>query len=177
MKVLAYNTIMYRGLFLVLLLFIFLGVIAVAIGGEDWKAEVTYRYHQLQGRTTKVEISGHAFDVEVAKTAEQRAVGLSGRKALRNNTGMLFVFSEPGLWSFWMKDTLVTLDIIWIDGQTIVDIEERAPASTTDQPPTYQPARPADLAVELAGGAVEQYGLLVGDTVAVKDIDKYRPAP
>ena len=68
------------------------------------------------------EIRGRKFDLEVVATEETRQKGLGGRDALCSNCGMLFVFSQSGNHSFWMKDMRFNLDIIWISGGKIVYI-------------------------------------------------------
>lgn len=164
---------MNRGLFLVIFLLIFLAVIAGAIGGESWKSEVTFRYHQLRGQTTTITINEKTFPVEVAMTPAERALGLSGRKQLRSETGMLFVFDSQDYWSFWMKDTLVPLDIIWVSDTRIVDIEENVPTTTAENPPTYQPAHQANFVLEFDAGTVAAQRWQVGNTVEIKDVDNF----
>ena len=61
-----------------------------------------------------VTINGKDIKVELALTQSQREKGLSGRNYLDKNSGMLFVFPQAGNHSFWMKDTLIPLDIIWL---------------------------------------------------------------
>lgn len=63
----------------------------------------------------ELEVNGKEYDVKVAKTDEERQKGLSNKKELPQNEGMLFVFDTPEEVSFWMKDTLIPLDIIFID--------------------------------------------------------------
>ncbi|MDD5481966.1 MAG: DUF192 domain-containing protein, partial [Candidatus Shapirobacteria bacterium] len=63
----------------------------------------------------EVVIEGVVFDIELAITAQERAQGLSGRKGLCDQCGMLFIFDKPNYHSFWMRDTLIPLDIIWLD--------------------------------------------------------------
>lgn len=62
--------------------------------------------------------------VEIAKTDEERQKGLSGRTQLDENSGMLFVMPPDSKPSFWMKDTLIPLDIVWIKDGKVVGIEE-----------------------------------------------------
>src|SRR5438445_4925107 len=56
--------------------------------------------------------NGTRIQVELADTNEKRALGLMFREQLPNNRGMLFVFSEPGQWLFWMKNTMIPLDLV-----------------------------------------------------------------
>lgn len=62
-----------------------------------------------------IEIGSKIYNVEVAKTDEEKIKGLQGRISIAPNEGMLFVYDEPGNVAFWMKDTGIPLDIIFID--------------------------------------------------------------
>ena len=100
---------------------------------------------------------------EIANTPESRRRGLMFRRELGWNAGMLFDFGEPQAVSFWMKNTLLPLDMLFInDAGVIIGIE-------ADAEPLSETARPSPgpvLAVlELRGGAAERFGIIVGDTV------------
>jgi uncharacterized membrane protein (UPF0127 family) len=70
----------------------------------------------------------HNIQAQLAKTPDQRAVGLMFRKSMPNNEGMLFVFEEPAKQCFWMKNTLLPLSAAFIaDNGTVVNIEEMKP--------------------------------------------------
>ncbi len=95
---------------------------------------------------------------ELADTTEKRAQGLMFRESLPKHHGMLFTFPEPQPWTFWMKNTRMPLDIIWIDNQKrIVHIERNVPICTRhdDGCPNYQPNRDALYVLELAGGEAD----------------------
>lgn len=101
---------------------------------------------------------GTVIMAELADTTEERARGLMFRPSLENNRGMLFTFAEPQQWSFWMKNTRIPLDIIWMDGRKkIVHIERRVPTcSRTDEGcPQYQPNENALYVLELAAGSAD----------------------
>lgn len=69
-------------------------------------------------------INDHCFNLEIARTLEEKKKGLSFRDNLDQNAGMLFIYQKEGIYSFWMKDMSFPLDIIWIDkDQKIVHIE------------------------------------------------------
>src|SRR3989338_8783915 len=61
-----------------------------------------------------VKIAGQNVEVEVADTQEEQELGLSGRKNLKENEGILFVFDAPGKYGFWMKDMNFSIDMIWL---------------------------------------------------------------
>lgn len=112
-----------------------------------------------------VTIKDKTYSVEIAKTANEREIGLSNRDFLPENTGMLFVFENSDIYAFWMKETLIPLDIIWIsEGQKIVYIEKNAQPGT--YPTVYKPTKKALFVLELAGGESDKNFFEVGDQVS-----------
>jgi uncharacterized protein len=107
------------------------------------------------------------FDVEVVTTPEDRRRGLMYRPYLEKMTGMLFVFEEEGYHSFWMKNTLISLDIIWadVDGE-IVYIYENAKPCVTNSCSSYVPDSKALYVLELNSGDVLRYGIKLGDKMS-----------
>jgi hypothetical protein len=111
---------------------------------------------------------GTVIMAELADTVEERARGLMFRPSLEKNRGMLFAFAEPQLWSFWMKNTRIPLDIIWMDQKRrIVHIERRVPICnrTDDGCPQYQPNENAVYVLELAAGSADALKLQRGATL------------
>jgi len=90
--------------------------------------------------------------VEIAATPSERERGLMGRPSLADRTGMLFVFEQEQPLSFWMKDTLIPLDVIFFrsDG-TYVSAETMVPCQA-DPCPLYSAAEPSGLALEVPAG-------------------------
>jgi uncharacterized membrane protein (UPF0127 family) len=106
-----------------------------------------------------------SLDVRVADTPDERQTGLMGRESLSPYEGMAFVWEEPVVSSFWMKDTLIPLSIaFWDDGGRIISILDMAPC-TEDPCPTYGPDQPFVGAVEVDRGTLEERGVRVGDHV------------
>jgi len=102
---------------------------------------------------------------ELADTTEKRARGLMFRDSLPKDRGMLFTFTEPQHWAFWMKNTRIPLDIIWMDGQKrIVYVERNVPgcSRTDDGCPQYQPTHEALYVLEVAAGMAEALQLQRG---------------
>ncbi|HRZ30119.1 MAG TPA: DUF192 domain-containing protein [Candidatus Paceibacterota bacterium] len=62
-----------------------------------------------------ITIAGKEFKLEIADTNEERQQGLSGRASLPRDTGLLFVFEQPGRYGFWMKEMNFPIDIVWLD--------------------------------------------------------------
>jgi hypothetical protein len=106
--------------------------------------------------------------VEIATTPDDMAKGLSNRKSLGENDGMLFVFSEPGTPAFWMKDMEFSLDIIWIQNDTVVDIASNLPPLAGDYVSTYAPRVPANYVLEVNAGFTAKHRIKIGDKVDVK---------
>jgi uncharacterized membrane protein (UPF0127 family) len=107
--------------------------------------------------------NGARVHAELADTNEKRARGLMFREQLANDRGMLFVFSEPGQWVFWMKNTKIPLDILWIDSNhKIVDLAENMPACLEDPCIQYQPAYEASYALEVPAGSIKRLNLAKG---------------
>ena len=119
-------------------------------------------------RTTDLRIGDAVFFVEVARTAEERALGLSGRTSLAGNAGMLFDLGATRLPSFTMRGMLLPLDVVWIDeGMRVHSIETGIPppAATGGDPRTFRPMEAVRYVLELNAGAVEANGIERGDIV------------
>ncbi|MGH7230350.1 MAG: DUF192 domain-containing protein [Nitrospiraceae bacterium] len=111
---------------------------------------------------------GTVIQAELADTAEKRGRGLMFRESLPKDRGMLFTFSEPQQWTFWMKNTRIALDIIWMDGKKkIVHVERNVPTCSRadDGCPQYQPNDHAVYVLELAGGVADSLKLQRGMTL------------
>ena len=103
----------------------------------------------------------HAFQVEIAENAPQRAQGLMYRKRLGNNEGMLFIFDEPSIVHMWMKDTPLPLDMIFVasNGRVL-----RVAAGTTPYSEEIISSGSGVLGVlEIKGGRAAKLGIRAGD--------------
>lgn len=109
------------------------------------------------------------FNVEIADTAIKRAHGLQGRKELADDEGMLFIFEAPDIYNFWMKDTLISLDMIWIDeNKKIVDIKTHVPPCVAEPCAMYGPSGKASFVLEIKAGQAEVRGIKAGDELVFK---------
>jgi uncharacterized membrane protein (UPF0127 family) len=107
---------------------------------------------------------GYAVHVEIAADEDMRAQGLMYRDQLRPASGMLFFFPQDGDYPFWMKNTHIPLDMIWIDSnRKIVHVEPDVPPCQIDDCPNYPPHAIARYVLEVAAGVARQHGLKNGD--------------
>ncbi|HEY1041977.1 MAG TPA: DUF192 domain-containing protein [Candidatus Paceibacterota bacterium] len=108
--------------------------------------------------------SQNEFVFEIADTDSERVQGLSGRKDISSDYGLLFVFPASGSYGFWMKDMHVSIDIAWLseDG-TVLKIEENVSPSTF--PAVFYPPRAVRLVLETKAGEMRKQGWDVGTRV------------
>jgi uncharacterized membrane protein (UPF0127 family) len=106
------------------------------------------------------------FTVEIARTDSERQRGLMYRSSMHKNSGMLFVFDREDIYPFWMKNTRLSLDIMWIGADNrIVFIEKRTtPYSETP----IVPSRRAKWVLELLAGSVDRHQFKIGDSVRLE---------
>lgn len=132
--------------------------------------EKTQQPFEISLNGAQVTLAGKTFNVALAITPQERMQGLSNTEPLGENEGLLFIFPEVALHSFWMKDMRYPLDIIWIYDDRVVDIWESAPTPTVDYIPTYTPVTEAEYVLEVNAGFVANSGLKAGDE-AIIDIN------
>lgn len=117
---------------------------------------------------------GFVVRVEIAADDETRAQGLMFRDHLRPGTGMLFLFPQDGQYPFWMKNTKISLDMIWIDsGFRIAAIAHDVPPCYVDDCPSYPPNATARYVLEVAAGVAKQHGLKAGDRLKFEQTDRF----
>ncbi len=136
-----------------------IALLAFALGAVAcWAAE-----NGLEPLTIVTASGGHAFQVEIANDEASREHGLMDRRYLPPNRGMLFEFEANAPEGFWMKDTLIPLDMIFIapDGTVTHIAENAAPLSQT----VIYSGGPCLGVLEVNGGVAEKIGLKVGDKV------------
>ncbi|MDQ4102080.1 MAG: DUF192 domain-containing protein, partial [Thermoproteota archaeon] len=108
--------------------------------------------------------------VEVPDDVEEYMRGLMFKQHLPWNAGMLFAFNNEEPRAFWMKNTLIPLDMIFVsDNSEIVDIIEKVPPCEQDPCPIFPSGEPAQYVLEVNAGFVEQNGVQIGDRL-VADI-------
>ena len=117
----------------------------------------------------------HDFVVEIASTPKQQERGLMLRKYLRHNHGMLFLYAQPQIARFWMKNTYIPLDLIFIDAQDkIIQIYENA------QPLSQKlicSQKPIKAVLELFSGSVARYNIKINQAIKISsNKDKHERA-
>jgi uncharacterized membrane protein (UPF0127 family) len=108
----------------------------------------------------------HQVKVEVVTRPADQAQGLMYRRSLEKDSGMLFIFRQEEPQSFWMKNTLIPLDMIFISRDlVIVDITTMQPC-TTDPCPAYTSRQPAQYVLEINAGYSRSHHIALGDKVS-----------
>ena len=110
----------------------------------------------------------HHFDVELAITVQQRALGLMFRQDLAPDAGMLFIYPRPQVITMWMQNTPLPLDMIFIgqDNRIAKIVERTIPYSTT----TISSGQTVKAVLELNGGTAQRLDLRVGDRIISRDL-------
>jgi uncharacterized membrane protein (UPF0127 family) len=110
--------------------------------------------------------------VEVAADDDTRQQGLMYRDRLQDGAGMIFLFAKPGDYPFWMKNTLIPLDLIWIDeGHRIVHVAHDVPPCKADPCPNVPPNATASSVLEVAAGVAAKHHLAEGQTLRFEGLD------
>lgn len=147
----------------ILLLIIAFGVTKIVQQLSDKAAQQTTLPHRAV-----LHIADRDLTVEVAQTSAERERGLGGRTSLAQDAGMLFVFQNPARYGFWMKDTLIPLDMIWIDrdGKIVDLVQDVQPDS---YPTVYTPKSPAQYVLEVNAGFARRYGIVADQAVILPE--------
>jgi uncharacterized membrane protein (UPF0127 family) len=104
--------------------------------------------------------------VEIADTHEKQLRGLMFRKSIPVDFGMLFVYDDEDIRGFWMKNTLVYLDLIFLDrNKQVVDMIVDVPPCKADPCETYVSEKKAKYVIELRGGRAKELNIKIADSV------------
>lgn len=154
--------------------FLFLGVFVLVFlcgcslwGGDVSSDDAAANVTASTGGTSisfETSVGKTVISVEVADTFEERTKGLMYRKSLENNKGMFFVFEVDEPLNFWMKNTLIPLDMIFLDGNYgVVKIVKNAQPCKKDPCQIYSSGRAAKYVIEVNAGMSDKMGLKIGD--------------
>jgi hypothetical protein len=117
----------------------------------------------------KTDTGDHKFYVEVADDSDERQLGLMHRESLDADKGMIFVYEEEQRVAFWMKNTLIPLDMVFLDDDLeVIDYFTDVPPCKADPCPHYIPQGNAKFIIELNAGKISEIGLKRGDKVEYK---------
>lgn len=129
--------------------------------------------NSLQQKENSVCYETHCFEVTYAMNSADRSRGLMEVEYMDQDKGMLFVFENEGLYPFWMKNTLIPLDIIWIDAnKKVVFIGENVQPCEADPCPNTYPSGNALYVLELNAGVSNQISLKIGDQLTFETPEK-----
>lgn len=152
---------------------ILISVLLIAMGASSCKddkksikpTEVNFtKEGELTIHKTSTDSTRVVIDIEIADTEYETQTGLMYRNSMENNQGMLFVFDDVSERSFYMKNTKIPLDLIFIDGnKTIVSFQKNAKPFDESSLPSNSPAK---YVLEVNAGLVDTWKLSVGDSIS-----------
>ena len=145
----------YLKVIIILICIIFIGFVIYSLNDSKEIREVCF--------------NNSCYKVEVSKTSQERSRGLMFREYLKEENGMLFIFSEEGKYGFWMKNTYIPLDIIWIsqNNEVVQTIENIQPCKIDDCL-SYGGHENALYVLEVNSGEIEKNNIKIGDEVEFK---------
>jgi uncharacterized membrane protein (UPF0127 family) len=145
-------------------------VLAAACGASP-KASITSAATPAPAGPRVTLPSGSTYALEVVRTPEEQAQGLMFRESLAEKTGMLFAFGNRAVHRFWMKNTMIPLDMIWMDADgKVIFVSADTPPCKTDPCPSYGPDAPAASVLEIAGGKAAKERISVGSVLRFQDV-------
>lgn len=129
--------------------------------GPAFKKEGSLTFFDQNSRDTL-----SVVDIEVAQTETEITQGLMWRRSMEERQAMLFIFPDEAMRSFWMKNTYIALDMVFVNQyQQIVTIRKDTPPLTLDSQPSMAPAK---YVIELVSGFCDRAGVKEGDFVDFK---------
>ena len=129
-------------------------------------SEEVYYMFQKEGELTisdSTNVHKAVIDIEIADTDYDRQLGLMKRVSMEEKQGMLFIFPDDAMQSFWMRNTLISLDMIFINSnKTIVTIHKNTKVLSDQSYPSTAPAR---YVLEVSAGFTNKHNIQVGDRI------------
>jgi uncharacterized membrane protein (UPF0127 family) len=152
-------------------LFLVAGLLIAAACGAAPKTSITPAATPGPSGPRAVLPSGRTYRLEVARTPEEQAQGLMFRESLPERTGMLFPFADKGVHHFWMKNTMIPLDMVWMDAEgRVIFVSANTPPCRADPCPSYGPDAPAASVLEIAGGNAAKENISVGAVLRFENV-------
>lgn len=134
--------------------------------GGPAEVETTYYKFKKEGELTLLDSMGqkkYHIDMELADTEYERMLGLMYRKEMAENQGMLFIFPDEVIRSFWMMNTLISLDMIFIDANKRIVTIHRNTKTQSEQ--SYQSTAPSKYVLEVVAGFCDRHNIVEGDRI------------
>jgi uncharacterized membrane protein (UPF0127 family) len=152
-------------------------VIALVIGGDSSKPKQVSRIHASACGPYRKDgaavINGHKFDVEIAQNSTEFERGLGGRPCILASQAMLFSFTKPGQYSFWMKDMRFPIDILWVTADHKVAAQEIdvEPSTYYSRNPRFinDPKHLAQFVLEIKSDLSKQLNVHLGTPVSFQN--------
>jgi len=158
---------MFKSIFLpIIAVASFIIVVGLLSGG---KLNFLIQTSPVKEKAKSIKIDSTEINIEVAKTNDERSKGLSNRTVLDEKTGMVFVFPKNSKPVFWMKDTKISLDIIWINDNKIIGIDknvEPEPGVTDNKLKKYPSPSEIDYVLEVNSGFSDKYNIKPDQTIS-----------
>jgi hypothetical protein len=140
---------------------IVLGVFAIAVV----VLIIVLKFPQKKTDSKMLRINQNQYEVEVVSSLISQARGLSGRESIAGNEGMLFVFTESKVQTFWMQGMRFPIDIVWINNGKVIGMTTDVPY--VPQTKQYSSPSPANMVLELKAGTVIRDQIMVGDEIKI----------
>lgn len=124
--------------------------------------------------TRQMQLGNTTYQLEIADSFLEQRRGLMRRTDLPSDHGMYFQFTDSKERSFWMKDTLIPLDLIWVNQGVVTGLTldvQPEPGVIDTQLRLYGSPGPADAVIELNAGQISQNGLKIGDTITFDTVE------
>jgi len=111
-----------------------------------------------------IKVGNNSVSAEVAANTQEQNLGLGGRSCIGADKGMLFAFSQPGQYDFWMKDMKFPIDIVWLnENKLVVTVKSNVMPNT--YPKTFTSTKPAKYVLELGADRAQQLNITEGTTL------------
>lgn len=133
---------------------------------------IGFGFWQSLKKSPTAKINNYTFKLYVARTAEDKELGLSKYKNLAKDMGMLFPFEKPDYYSFWMRKMKFPIDIIYIKDGKIVTIYKnvQSPKSENESLLIYKPTQPSNMVLEINAGLTSKYSIKEGGKISLNNI-------